>query len=55
MEHKTFFSSLKISKMTLSRQSDASVLFSAVRYTLSVTFTLTFHSLSIPESHFSEI
>jgi hypothetical protein len=48
-EPKTNFSILKISKMALSGQSDATVLFqqSAI---LSVTLTLTFRSLSIPES-----
>jgi hypothetical protein len=37
-EHKTIFSSLKISKMALSGQSDATGLFSAVRYTLCDTY-----------------
>jgi hypothetical protein len=57
-EYKTIFSSLKINKMAFYRQSDATALFSAVRYTLysllSVAFTLTFYSLSIPESQFSQ-
>ncbi len=50
-EHKTNFSGLKISKMALSGQSGATALFqlSAI---LSVTLTLTFRSLSIPESQF---
>jgi hypothetical protein len=55
-EHKTIFSSFKISKMALSGQSDATALFSAIRYTLYDTYcTLTFRSLSIPESQFSGI
>jgi hypothetical protein len=33
-EHKTIFSGLKINKMALSGQSDATALFSAVRYNL---------------------
>jgi hypothetical protein len=37
-EHKTIFSSLKISKMALSGQSDVTVLFSAVCYTLCNTY-----------------
>jgi hypothetical protein len=36
--HKTIFSGLKISKMALSGQSDATALFSAVRYTLCYTY-----------------
>ncbi len=36
--HKTIFSSLKISKMALSGQSDATLLFSAVHYTLCDTY-----------------
>jgi hypothetical protein len=50
-EHKTIFRGLKISKMALSGRSDVTRYFqqSAI---LSVTLTLTFHSLSIPESHF---
>jgi hypothetical protein len=40
--------------MALSGQSDATALFSAVRYT-SVTLTLTFRNLSIPESQFSSV
>jgi hypothetical protein len=53
-EHKTIFSGLKISKMALSRQSDATALFqeSAI---LPVTLTLTFRCLSIPESQFSGV
>ncbi len=53
-KHKTNFSDLKISKMALPGQSDATALFqqSAI---LSVTLTLTFHSLSIPESQFSGV
>jgi hypothetical protein len=53
-EHKTNFSVLKISKMALSAQSDATPPFqlSAI---LSVTLTLTFRSLSIPESQFSGV
>jgi hypothetical protein len=54
-EHKTVFSGLKINKMALSGQSDATALFSAVRYTLCGTYpTSTFCSQSIPESQFSE-
>jgi hypothetical protein len=47
-EHKTNFIGLKISKMALSGLNDATALFqqSAI---LSVTLTLTFRSLSIPE------
>jgi hypothetical protein len=37
-EHKTIFSGLKISKMALSGQSDATALFSAVCYTLCDTY-----------------
>jgi hypothetical protein len=37
-EHKTIFSHLKISKMALSGQSDATALFSAVRCTLCDTY-----------------
>ncbi len=37
-EHKTYISGLKISKMALSGQSDATALFSAVRYTLCDTY-----------------
>jgi hypothetical protein len=37
-EHKTIFSSLKKGKMALSGQSDATALFSAVRYTLCDTY-----------------
>jgi hypothetical protein len=50
-DHKTNFSGFKISKITLSGQSDATALFqqSAI---LSVILTLTFRSLSIPESQF---
>jgi hypothetical protein len=45
-----------ISKMALSGQSDATALFSAVRYTLCDTYsTLTFRNLSIPESQFSGV
>jgi hypothetical protein len=53
-EHKTNFSGLKISKMALSGQSDATTPFqqSAI---LSVTLTLTFRSLSILESQFSGV
>ncbi len=53
-EHKTNFSGLKISKMALSGQSDATAPFqqSAI---ISVTLTLTFCSLSIPESQFSGV
>jgi hypothetical protein len=55
-EHKTIFSIFKISKMALSGQSDATALFSTIRYTLYDTYcTLTFRSLSIPESQFSGI
>jgi hypothetical protein len=36
--HKTIFSGLKISKMALSGQSDATLLFSAVHYTLCDTY-----------------
>ncbi len=50
-EHKTIFSGLKINKMAFTGQSDATALFSAVL--LSVTLSLTFRSLSIPESQFS--
>jgi hypothetical protein len=53
-EHKTNFSGLKLSMMALSGQSDATAPFqqSAI---LSVTLTLTFHSLSIAESQFSGV
>ncbi len=53
-EHKTNFSGLKISKMALSEQHDTTALFqqSAI---LSVTLTLTFRSLSIPESQFNGV
>jgi hypothetical protein len=37
-ELKTIFSGLKISKMALSGKSDATVLFSAIRYTLFDTY-----------------
>jgi hypothetical protein len=37
-EHKTIFSSLKISKMALSGQSDATALFSAVHHTFCDTY-----------------
>ncbi len=37
-EHKTIFSSLKIGKMALSGQRDATALFSAVCYTLCDTY-----------------
>jgi hypothetical protein len=50
-ERKTIFSGFKINKMALSGQIDA---IAAVRYILSVTFTLTFRSLSIPKSQFSQ-
>jgi hypothetical protein len=43
-EHKTIFSGLKISKMALSGQSDVTVLFSAVCYTLCDT------CIDIPQS-----
>ncbi len=53
-EHKTIFSGLKISKMAVSGQSEATAPFqqSAI---LSVTLTLTFRSLSITESQFSGV
>jgi hypothetical protein len=38
MEHQTIFSGLKISKMALSGQSDATALFLTVRYTLCDTY-----------------
>jgi hypothetical protein len=52
-EQKTIFSGLKINKMAFSGESDATALFqqSAI---FSVTLTLTFRSLSIPESQFSK-
>jgi hypothetical protein len=37
-EHKTIFSGLKISQIALSGQSDATALFSAIRYTLCETY-----------------
>jgi hypothetical protein len=37
-EHKTIFSGLKINQMALSVQSDATALFSEVRYTLCDTY-----------------
>jgi hypothetical protein len=52
-EHKTILRSLNINKMALSGHSDATALFSAAAI-LSVMFTLTFRSLSIPESQFSQ-
>jgi hypothetical protein len=52
-EHKTIFSDLKSKKMALSGQSDPRhyLQWSAI---LSVIFPLTFRSLLIPESQFSQ-
>jgi hypothetical protein len=52
VDYEIIFSGLKINKMALARQSNLLRYFqqSAI---LSVTFTLTFRSLSIPESQFS--
>jgi hypothetical protein len=52
-EQKTIFSGLKINKMALSGESDATVLFTQSAIP-SVALTLTFRSLSIPESQFSK-
>jgi hypothetical protein len=53
-EHKTNFSGLKISKMALSGQNDATAPFQQFAI-LSVTLKLTFRSLSIRESQFSGV
>jgi hypothetical protein len=54
-EHKTIFSGLKIKKMALSGQSEATALFSAVRYTLGDIYIDFQQSVNSGKSIFSNL